>query len=76
MQPHLPIGTGSVSYLNLESTVDAYAREMGILTTVLPLIKSPWLEVRYEDVVDNLESVSRRALDFLGISWDASCTAF
>ena len=31
---------------------------------------APCLEVRYEDVVDDLESVAHKALEFLGIVWD------
>jgi hypothetical protein len=41
-----------------------------------PLIKNPWLEVKYEDTVEDLESVSRRVLDFMGVPWDARVLAF
>ena len=33
-------------------------------------MKNPSLEVRYEDMVDDLESLSRHVLDFLGAKWD------
>jgi hypothetical protein len=32
--------------------------------------------VRYEDIVNDLESVSRRTLDFLGVPWDAKVLHF
>ncbi len=33
-------------------------------------ITSPWLEVRYEDTVANLECEARRVLEFLGLPWE------
>ncbi len=35
-----------------------------------------WLEVRYEDVVADLEGQARRLLAFCGLSWDAACVDF
>jgi hypothetical protein len=49
---------------------------MGIWQTLKPLIKNPYLEVRYEDMVADLESVARRALDFLDVPWDAHVLDF
>jgi len=34
------------------------------------------VEVRYEDMVENLESVARRTLDFLGVKWDERVLRF
>ena len=34
------------------------------------------LEVQYEDVVADLESQSRRLIDFLGLPWDPACLEF
>jgi hypothetical protein len=34
------------------------------------------LEVRYEELVDDLEGVSRKALGFLGIAWDERVMRF
>jgi tetratricopeptide (TPR) repeat protein len=76
MQAHYFIGTGTACYLSLEGTVEAYTHAMSIWRSFAPLIKNPWLEVRYEDMVNNLESVSRRVLDFLGVSWDPRILKF
>jgi tetratricopeptide (TPR) repeat protein len=76
MQVYLPISTGSVSALNLEVAVENYAGVMGIWQKLAPLIKNPFLEVRYEDMVNDLESVARRTLDFLGVPWDAHVLGF
>jgi hypothetical protein len=34
------------------------------------------LEVNYESVVANLETESRRLIDFLGLEWDPACLDF
>jgi tetratricopeptide (TPR) repeat protein len=76
MLPHYPLQTGNVTFLELESTVRTYTRIMGIWQTLKPLIKNPYLEVRYEDMVADLESVARKTLDFLGVPWDAHVLDF
>jgi hypothetical protein len=40
---------------------------------VLPL---PLLEVAYEDLVADVESVSRRLVAFCGLEWDERCVRF
>jgi hypothetical protein len=76
MLSHWPLDTGNASYLNLEGAVERYHRVMGMWLTLKPLIKNPFLEVRYEDMVEDLESVARRTLDFLGVPWDERVLAF
>ena len=34
------------------------------------------MEIRYEDLVGNLESESRRMVEFLGLNWDPACLEF
>jgi tetratricopeptide (TPR) repeat protein len=74
--PHWPMGRGNVTFLNLEGTVENYTRTMGLWRTLKPLIKNPCLEVRYEDMVEDLEAEARRTLDFLGVPWDPRVLAF
>jgi len=76
MQPYLHIEVTGLSYLTLDLTVDDYTFVMEAWKAHGPLLKNPCLEVRYEDTVADLESVSRRVLDFLGVSWDASVLKF
>ena len=76
MQPHWPINPASVNYLNLADAATAYCRTMDIWRTLHPMIKTPCLEVRYEDMVNDLESVARKTLDFLGVPWDAKVLGF
>ena len=35
-----------------------------------------WLDVRYEDVVGDVEGQARRLIDFLGLEWDPACLEF
>ena len=65
-----------LSDLTLEVVTDGYAFTMGFWRTVAPLMPAPCLLVRYEDMVDDLESVARKTLDFLGVSWDARVLGF
>ena len=41
--------------------------------TALP---TPVLEVRYEDLIADMEAVSRRMIAFCGLDWDDACLAF
>jgi tetratricopeptide (TPR) repeat protein len=64
------------SNLNLEETTDGYTFTMSLWQTFAPLMPGRYLEVRYEDMVNGLESVARRTLDFLGVPWDAHVLGF
>jgi len=76
MQPFFPIQQVSSSYLRLETAAEEYAALMGMWRTIAPILESPWLEVRYEDMVEDLESVARTALAFLGAPWDSRVLGF
>lgn len=52
----------------------AYDRLMDHWKSVLP--DGVMLEVRYEDVVEDLEGQARRLLDHCALEWSASCAAF
>ena len=75
MQP-LALTPVSSSFLSLDGTVTEYASVMGFWRTLKPQMRNLALEVRYEDLVDDLELVARRALEFLGIAWDARVLGF
>jgi tetratricopeptide (TPR) repeat protein len=68
----LPLNPVSSAYLSLEGTITQYASVMGFWRTMLPRMRNPSLEVRYEELVNDLPSVARRVLDFLGVNWDAN----
>jgi len=75
MQP-LPLNQVSAMFLSLDSTVVEYASVMGLWKAIAPRMQNPHLEIRYEDVVENFESCSRRVLEFFGIPWDACVLRF
>jgi len=70
MQPLFPTGPLSSTYPSLEAAAAQYSSIMSVWQTIKPLMPCPSLEVRYEDLVDNLEPVARRTLEFLGVPWD------
>jgi tetratricopeptide (TPR) repeat protein len=76
MQPFYVIAQTNSAYLSLAGTAQEYAAVMGIWLAVKPWLKNPWLEVRYEDMVSDLESVARPTLAFLGAPWDAKVLGF
>lgn len=75
MQP-LALNPLSSAYLSLEGTVNQYTSVMGFWRALLPRLRNPWLEIRYETVVANLPASSREALSFLGMGWDESVLRF
>lgn len=69
MQP-LPLNSVSASFLTLRGIVEEYESLMGFWRAMAPRMCNARIEVRYEDMVTDLESVSRRVLEFLGLPWD------
>ena len=67
---YLPLNANSVCFLTLERTARRYANDLAAWRKFREMIASPWLEVRYEDAVADLEKEARRALDFLGLAWE------
>jgi hypothetical protein len=75
MQP-MPLNPITSAYLTLEGTANEYAAVMGLWQTFAPRMSNPYFELRYEDVVADLEGNARRALEFLGVPWDARVLHF
>lgn len=66
----LPLNPVSVHYLTLEDTAKKYAKMMQAWLKLRGLIRNPWIEIRYEDMVADLEGQARRVLEFLDLPWD------
>jgi hypothetical protein len=75
MQP-LDVNQISSAYLSLEGTATQYASVMSFWKALQPRLKNPSLEIRYEELVEDLESAARRTLDFLGVAWDERVLRF
>jgi tetratricopeptide (TPR) repeat protein len=59
----------NMNFLTIERTVRHYSDLMDVWLRMRELGGFDWLETRYEDVVENLESEGRRATEFLGLPW-------
>ena len=62
---------------DLANTARAYALHMRLLAHWREVLPSDrYLEVRYEDVVADLEREARQMVAFCGLDWDARCLSF
>lgn len=66
----------SAAWLTLEGTTDEYIALMTGWRKIAPKLLNPHLEVRYEDMVADLEPVARKTLEFLEVSWDPKVLGF
>ncbi|MAT81055.1 MAG: hypothetical protein CMJ29_05350 [Phycisphaerae bacterium] len=68
---------GTNAWANTQDGIAAFHREyeawMDLWSRVLPMTI---LEVRYEDLVRDLEGQGRRIIDFCGLDWDDRCLRF
>jgi len=70
---YLPLNPASSSFLAWDSTARRYALDLGMWLRFRPLLDpETWLEVHYEDVVQDLPASARRALAFLNLPWEES----
>ena len=70
MQPLFPTSPVNSTYPSLEAAAAQYTSVMNLWQTFKRLMPGPFLEVRYEDLVDDLGAVARRTLEFLGVPWN------
>lgn len=75
MQP-TPALPDTAPWLTLEGTILHYNLLMGLWAALKPLMAGRAIEIRYEDMVNDLETNARRALDFLGLPWDERVLKF
>jgi tetratricopeptide (TPR) repeat protein len=72
----LPLNQSAAAYLTLAGTVEDYAALMTMYQILAPQMQTQCLEVRYEDMVNDLQAVAKRTLDFLGMAWDEQVLRF
>jgi len=73
---NLPLNQVGAACLTLAGTAEEYTDLMGTWQAIKPRMRNPWLEVRYEDMVEDLETVARKTLDFLEVNWDSKVLGF
>ncbi len=72
----LTLTPASSAYLSLEGTVNQYASTMGFWLAMLPRMGNQWMHVRYEEMVDDLPTVARSVLGFLGVGFEDNVLKF
>ena len=65
----LPPNPVSVNFDSLENTVDKYTRTMNLWLTLRRKLQIPWLEIKYEELVNNPEQELKKTLAFLELEW-------
>jgi hypothetical protein len=65
-----------VEFLTPQTTAEFYSQVMGFWTWFRKLTTLDYIEVRYEDTVQDLEGQARRIIDHLGIEWYDGVLAF
>lgn len=67
---YLPLNSVSVRFLDVRQTAERYALDMTAWLKFRDLIEGPWCEIRYEDMVGDMEGQARRAVSTLGLAWN------
>jgi tetratricopeptide (TPR) repeat protein len=75
-QQALPLTPISSAYLSIEGTVKQYASVLGFWLEMRPRLGDRWLQVRYEEMIDDLPAVARSTLGFLGVGFDDKVLQF
>lgn len=67
---YLPMNAATAAFISLDSTLAQIKAEQGQWERLRPGLATPWLEVRYEELVRQTESEMRRVFDFLDLPWE------
>ncbi len=57
------------NFLEIKTTDKAYARVMGLWVHYKEVLTLPFMEYRYEDLVEDFHHTTQRIIDFIGLSW-------
>ncbi|HZV33771.1 MAG TPA: sulfotransferase [Verrucomicrobiae bacterium] len=72
----LPLTPISSSYHSIEGTVNQYANVMGFWLEMMPRMGDRWMYVRYEEMIEDLPSVAKSVLGFLGLGFEDKVLKF
>ena len=70
------LNTAMINFLAWEQTAAYYAKVMDLWLHLREIVTLDFIEVRYEDTVEDFENQARRLLDFLGVPWDENVLNF
>ena len=62
--------------LNINDTAEYYLEQMKLAEYYKSNLQLRYLEVRYEDLVQDTENIVRQVLVFIGVEWDPACLEF
>ncbi|MEO5916281.1 MAG: sulfotransferase [Luteolibacter sp.] len=66
---NIMLNATNANFLSMERTAKHYADLMGIWLRMRDLGGFDWIESRYEDVVEDLETEGKKVTRFLGLDW-------
>jgi tetratricopeptide (TPR) repeat protein len=73
---NIPLNTTNVNFLSLERLAKHYADLMDIWLIVREWEGFAWIEIRYEDVIADVEKEGSKVTGFLGLSWHGQQVKF
>jgi tetratricopeptide (TPR) repeat protein len=76
MQPFVPLNPVTACYTNLADCASEYAAVMKTHVKSTDVFADASIEVRYEDLVQDVEAKSREVLEFLGLPWEEEVLSF
>jgi tetratricopeptide (TPR) repeat protein len=76
MQPFVPVNPVTACYMSLTECASEYADVMKTHVKATDVFADAVLEVRYEDLVQDVETKSREVLEFLGLPWEEEVLGF
>jgi tetratricopeptide (TPR) repeat protein len=71
-----PVLPDTLPWLSPEGSVENYIAVMGLWLAMKPALGSSAMEVRYEDLIQNLEKTARSTVNFLGLPWNDRALRF
>ncbi len=63
------LNAATINFRSIERTAEFYAEVMQLWLDLRHKLSLPFVEVRYEDLVDDTEGQTRRLIDLLGLPW-------
>lgn len=66
----------SSAYLSLEKTVDQYLSAMGFVLDLRTQLAQPWMEVRYEALIEDPRAQAAQIVKFLDLEWSEDVMRF
>ncbi len=65
-----------INFFDIERTARVYVAVMDLWSHFRSVLGLEYLELRYEDLVFDLESTARRLVEFIGLAWDPALLGF